>query len=106
MFWLRLFTTGAVIIFAVFAIAQVLIPAIQGRRLFPMFRKTEADLSDQIQDLHQKLHEQELQDEVERLKSKLHPVTPSELTVPTPAPEAEVVQSKAEEVVPTPEQKN
>ena len=107
MFWLRLFTAGVVIIFAALAIVQVIIPAIQGRRLFPMFRKTEAELNEQIQDLHQKIHEQELQDEVDRLKAQLHPVTPSETPAPAPEPSPETpATSEVKEPATAPDQKN
>jgi hypothetical protein len=44
---------------------QVLVPAVQGRLLFPMFRKT-AELEKELNEAHQELYDVHLADEVNK----------------------------------------
>jgi len=78
MFWLRLLQFSGVILLIAFFVTQIIMPAILSRKLFPLFRKTEKELSAQYTELTQQLHEVDLKDKVEELNKRLNPTTPSE----------------------------
>lgn len=101
MFWLRLFTFALIIGGLAFIVTQIILPLLLSRKLFPLFRKAEKDLSGQYIELNQQLHEMDLKEKVvdlshqlhdaevivkgkvDDLERKLHPTTPSETPAPT-----------------------
>lgn len=83
MFWLRLFQFAGMLLLFAFVITQILIPAVMSRKLFPLFRKAEGELSTKYAELNQQLHEVDLKDKVNELEKKLHPITPSVTPTPT-----------------------
>jgi hypothetical protein len=49
-------------------VTQIVMPVLQNRPLFPMLRKSEADLVEELEKVNQELREQELKEEVRRKK--------------------------------------
>jgi len=93
MFWLRLLQFAGVIWVIAFFVTQIIMPAILNRKLFPLFRKTEKELSAQYTELNQQLHELDLKDKVEELNKRLNPTTPSESTAQTEQKPTDTIQS-------------
>lgn len=83
MIWLRLFQIAGIFLFLAFVVTQIIIPSIFNRKLFPLFRKSQKQLSAQYAELNQQLYEVDLKDKVDELDRKLHPTTPSVTPAPT-----------------------
>lgn len=74
MFAMRLFGMVIVVFMIAVVITQVLVPALMGTKLFPMFRKSRIALEGQLAEVREQLNEKVLKDELSRLKAKLNPV--------------------------------
>lgn len=66
----RIIIFAGLFLLAYIIISQVLVPAIRGTKLFPMFRR-ESKLKEEILDANQALHENELEDELEERRRAL-----------------------------------
>jgi len=93
MIWLRLLQFAGIILVFAFAITQIILPAITSRKLFPIFRKSEKELSSKFAELNQQLYEGELKGKVDELDRRLHPTTPAVEPVPTEQKPADTTQS-------------
>ena len=61
---------AAIVGMLIFLGSQIVIPALQGRALFPMFRKSHK-LNEELVDVAQTAYEKELENEVKLKKSQL-----------------------------------
>lgn len=64
---IRLIELGMIVALTFLVVSQILVPAVRGTRLFPIFRK-EHTLKEEVLDLNQEKYEAELADAIEQRK--------------------------------------
>jgi len=71
MFLLALLQFILLVVLLVFGITQVIVPLLQRRPLFPLFRARRAALEGEIVELEEQIREEKLDDEAEALRKQL-----------------------------------